>query len=182
MPFYPLRDVATTRKRAGWVDLRVAESFEGIGWTGAAHMSDGFMRLLGLASIPEFSSSASTVLLDEVEDGIEPHILPDFIKLIARESNVQLVLTSHSPVLVNGFNPGQIAFVARRQDGCAVAASFNSLKPLVDGLEYLGAGEVWAITDMGRIGELVGQASAAAMPTPKRTIEAVHVKEFMELT
>jgi predicted ATPase len=41
------------------------------------------------------------VLLDEVEDGIDPHILPRFIGMIARESKVQLIVTSHSPVLVN---------------------------------------------------------------------------------
>jgi predicted ATPase len=181
MRFYPLRNLETTRRRAGWIDIQVAEAFESIGWTGAAHMSDGFLRLLGLASIPEFGASASTVLLDEVEDGIEPHILPDFISMIARESRVQLVLTSHSPVLVNAFDPDQIAFVARGQDGGTVAASFRSLTPLMDGLEYLGAGEVWTITDMARIGELVVEASSALPPEANQTTGPTQVKAFMGL-
>jgi predicted ATPase len=182
MPFYPLRNVETTRKRAGWVDLQVAEMFDGIGRTSAAHMSDGFMRLLGLASIPEFGETASTVLLDEVEDGIDPHILPRFIGMIARESKVQLIVTSHSPVLVNGFDPAQIAFVARRPDGRTVGAPFDSLKPLVEGLDYFGAGEVWANTDMNRIGDLVREAHEALPPEPDQTSTLDQVKAFMGLS
>jgi hypothetical protein len=144
-------------------------------------MSDGFLRLLGLASIPEFGPAASTVLLDEVEDGIEPHILPAFISMIARESRVQLVLTSHSPVLVNAFDPEQIAFVTRRQDGGTVSASFRSLTPLMDGLEYFGAGEVWTITDMARISELAVEASSALPPEPNQTTGPTQVKAFMGL-
>jgi hypothetical protein len=145
-------------------------------------MSDGFMRLLGLASIPEFGASASTVLLDEVEDGIEPHILPRFINLVARESNVQLILTSHSPVLVNGFNPAQIAFVTRRPDGCVVTASFASLESLVEGLEYFGAGEVWANTDMDRISELVRDADDRRLPEFAQSGALNQAKAFMGLS
>ncbi|MBF0395001.1 MAG: AAA family ATPase [Alphaproteobacteria bacterium] len=154
-PFYPLQGLETTRKRAGWVDLRIAEAFKGMGRIGAAHMSDGFLRLLGIASIPEFGDAASMVLLDEVEDGVDPHILPDFIRLVARESKAQLVLTSHSPVLVNAFEPDQIAFVARDEAGRSQAASFADIQPLMAGLDHFGAGEVWAMTDAKRIAELV---------------------------
>lgn len=159
--FYPVKDIETTRKRAGWVDLRVAESFEGIGKTGAAHMSDGFLRLLGLAAIPEFSG-ASTVLLDEVEDGIEPHILPRFLKAVAADVDAQLILTSHSPFLVNAMDPDQVAFVARQPDGCTVASLFTDLAPLVEGLAYFGAGEMWVNTDMAAISEWVLGARPAA--------------------
>ncbi|QQP93589.1 ATP-binding protein (plasmid) [Skermanella sp. TT6] len=180
-PYFRLQGLETTRRRAGWIDMRIAESFEDFGWMGVAHMSDGFMRLLGLAAIPEFGPSASMVLLDEVENGIEPHILPDFISMIARESNVQLVLTSHSPSLVNQFEPGQIGFLARRPDGAAVAAPFSSLEPLVNGLRYLGAGEVWTITDMNRINEMVVEASHNGPRGSNPPTGAAEVMAFMGL-
>lgn len=153
--FYPIDDVETTRKRAGWVDLKISEQYDNLGKIGAQHVSDGFMRLLGLASIPEFGSEISTVLLDEVEDGIEPHILPDFVKLIARESQSQLILTSHSPILVNSFSPENIAFCSRSNEGRTYAKSFSKLDTLVRGLDYFGPGEVWTNADMTDINRMV---------------------------
>lgn len=153
--FYPIDGFETVRKKAGWVDLRISELYQGLGRVRAQHLSDGFLRMLGLASIPEFSSVASIVLLDEVEDGIEPHILSEFISLISSESHCQLVMTSHSPVLVNNFLPTQIAFCARSEEGRTYASSFADLEVLVQGLEYFGPGEIWANTNMNKINELV---------------------------
>jgi hypothetical protein len=52
----------------------------------------------------------------------------------------------------------------------------------MEGLDYLGAGEVWTITDMARIGELVVEASNAVPPEPNQTTGPVQVKAFMGLT
>ncbi len=110
--FYPLTELDTTRKRAGWVDLRVAEAYNPARIR-AAHMSDGFMRILALCAIPEFEEDVSLVLLDEVEDGIEPHILPRLVDRISKDSSAQILMTSHSPLLVNFFEFDQICFLAR---------------------------------------------------------------------
>jgi predicted ATPase len=181
--FYPIEGLDTTRKRAGWVDLRVAERFGEVGRVAAAHMSDGFMRLLGLACIPEFSATASTVLLDEVEDGIEPHILPNFIHMISRQSNVQLILTSHSPMLVNSFEPTQIIFVARDNQGGAKVAPLSALQGFLSGLEFFGPGELWTMMEMSAINRWVLEARPTAQdsePRPRRKA-LEEVKNFMEI-
>lgn len=149
--FYPLKSLDAVKKIAGWVDLRVAENYRGLGSINATHMSDGFMRLLGLASIPEFGNEASLVLLDEIEDGIEPHILSDFVRLIAEESSAQLLLTSHSPLLVNSFESSEIVFVARNDDGRTLATRFDEISELKKSLEYYGPGEIWAHTNLETI-------------------------------
>lgn len=153
--FYPIEGIETTKKKAGWVDLRIAEGYGAIGRIGAAHMSDGFMRLLGLAAIPEMGPEVSLVLLDEVENGIEPHILPEFTDMIARETTAQIIATSHSPTLVNQFKPEQITLTARRSHGGAACAGFSELKPLMEGLEYFAPGEIWTNTAFERASELV---------------------------
>jgi len=181
--FYPIEGLDTVRKRAGWIDLRVAENFASVGRVSAAHMSDGFMRLLGLASIPEFSAAASTVLLDEVEDGIEPHILPSFVHMVSRESRVQLIFTSHSPMLLNSFEPAQIAFVARDDRGSTRVAPFASLEGFLSGLEYFGPGELWTMMEMPTINRWVLDSTPSAQdreiaPTG-RPIE--QIRNFMEV-
>ena len=108
--FYPIREILTTRKRAGWVDMRIAEEFSHLGAIGPLHASDGLLRLMALCAIPEFSPPASLVLLDEIEDGVEPHILPDIIRQIVSDSRSQFAFTSHSPILVNSFRPAEFSF------------------------------------------------------------------------
>lgn len=141
--FYPIRDLDTTRKRAGWIDMRVAEAFSLIGRIDVAHMSDGFLRILALCSIPELDE-ASLVLLDEVEDGIEPHILPGLIERIAAEAPAQLIVTSHSPLLINFFESEDVFLLARNRTGQTVGRSAAALTPFRQGEEYLGSGEIWA--------------------------------------
>lgn len=153
--FYPIEGIETTKKKAGWVDLRVAEGYAKVGRIGAAHMSDGFMRLLALAAIPEMGPEVSLVLLDEVENGIEPHILPEFIDMIARESTAQIIATSHSPTLVNQFEPEQITLTARRSSGASASAGFNEIEPLMGGLDYFAPGQIWTNTGVKRISEWV---------------------------
>lgn len=157
--FYPLESLTTTRKRAGWVDLKIAEVY-GIGNIGAAHVSDGFLRLLALAAIPEFGHRSSLVLLDEIEDGIEPHILPRIIERILEDSDCQFVMTSHSPLLINFFSPEDVALVARTSTGHSMMSRLTDLKVIQDGAEYLGGGEIWANTGLATLNDQMSQEEA----------------------
>jgi predicted ATPase len=162
--FYPIRDLDTTRKRTGWIDMRIAESFKLIGRIDVSHMSDGFLRILALCSIPEFEDD-SLVLIDEVEDGIEPHILPQLIERVAAEAPSQLVMTSHSPLLVNYFEQRQIYLLARDRSGHTVGASAASLPLFQEAEGYLGTGEIWANAAGGSIYDALPQFRA-----PRRSI------------
>lgn len=163
--FYPIKDLDTTRKRAGWIDMRVAESFSQMGRIAVDHMSDGFLRILALCAIPEFAYDGGLVLVDEVEDGIEPHILPHLIERIAAESAAQLVFTSHSPLLINFFDQDQVYVLARDETGHTVGAPATALAPFQEAEGYLGSGEIWVNT--------AGPALYQALPryrAPRRPI------------
>ncbi|OAD20309.1 SMC domain protein [Candidatus Thiomargarita nelsonii] len=145
--FYPsLKALHTTQKRAGWVDLQIGENFPNAGQIHADHISDGYLRLIALASLPELSDEINLILLDEIEDGIDPHILPDLIDNISQEQNAQLIITSHSPVLVNRFEPVAVRFMARTTTGAAISVGFNEIKEMQPDLEYQGVGEIWLHT------------------------------------
>lgn len=142
--FYPINDIDTTRKRTGWIDMKVAEAFKLMGRVDLAHMSDGFLRILALCSIPDFGEAIRLVLLDEVEDGIEPHILPHLIERVAADSSAQLVMTSHSPLLINFFEQDEIYLLARDSSGHTVGGEVARLRPFQQGGNYFGTGEIWA--------------------------------------
>lgn len=141
--FYPLEKLDTTRKRAGWVDMQLAEAYRNVGKISPTHMSDGFFRLLALCTIPEFDEPISLILLDEVEDGIEPHVLPELIRQVSEETTGQLLATSHSPHLVNMFPDECVSIVVRDSEGRTRVARPGDIGEFREGLEYLGSGEIW---------------------------------------
>lgn len=145
--FYRLDHLDTIRKRAGWIDLVLSERFKNFGTVQSAQMSDGFMRMLALCAVPELPE-ASLVLLDEVEDGIEPHVLGPLMKLVVRETKAQIVATSHSPTLANVVDIGGLRLVSRTDEGRSVAVKLDTLPAFQLGSEYLGPGERWANTEL----------------------------------
>jgi predicted ATPase len=178
--FYPLSEIDTRRKRAGWIDLRVAETYRKSGRFSAAHMSDGFMRILALCAIPELPLEVSLVLLDEVEDGVEPHILPRLIDAVTRESQAQIVMTSHSPLLVNYFEPSEIVFLSRTADGRTISASADDIDIFRTGREFLGSGEIWANASLDAIGRGVARVDQGQAQTMDQDLpEIENVIAFM---
>lgn len=176
--FYPIEDLDTTRKRTGWIDMRIAESFKLMGRIDVGHMSDGFLRILALCAIPEFEDD-SLILIDEVEDGIEPHILPRLVERISAEAPSQLIMTSHSPLLVNYFEQHQIYLLARDNLGHTVGTSASSLPLFRNAENYMGAGEVWA--------NAAGEAIYDTIPryrAPRRSISnnptPVEVRRYLQ--
>lgn len=142
--FYPaLQALHAIEKKTGWVDMQIAEHFPNANQIHVEHISDGFLRLIAIASLPELSHQISLILLDEIEDGIDPHILPDLIKNISQEQNAQWIITSHSPVLVNRFDPVEVRFLTRADSGETLSIGFDEIKEIQQDLEYIGVGEIW---------------------------------------
>ena len=151
-PFYPaLQALDTIQNKAGWIDIQIAEHFPNAHQIHAGHISDGSLRLIALASLPELNHPISLILIDEIEDGLDPHILPDFIDSISQEQNTQWVMTSHSPVLVNRFGPEQVHFLTRAETGETLSIRFDEIKEIQADLEYQGAGEIWFHTSNSTI-------------------------------
>ncbi|MEN8221045.1 MAG: AAA family ATPase [Pseudomonadota bacterium] len=153
-----LKALHTIQKSAGWINLQIAENFPNSHDIPAEHISDGYLRLITLASLPELDDKISLILIDEIEDGLEPHILPDLIENIHQEQLAQLIMTSHSPVLVNRFQAEQIHFVARNTNGAAISVGFDEINEIQKDFEYQGAGEIWFHTSSNTLEQWVRDA------------------------
>lgn len=145
--FIPLSNLDTVRRRAGWIDLILNERFQDFGAVASTHMSDGFMRVLALCALPELPD-VTLILLDEVEDGIEPHILGRLISLIVEETRAQIIATSHSPILANVVGANGLRLISRTQYGRTVAAEVDEMPAFNLGTEFFGPGELWTNTDL----------------------------------
>lgn len=148
--FYPLADLDTVRKKSGWIDLVLAEAYRGMGKIQSGHMSDGFMRVLAFCAIPEMRD-VSMILLDEVEDGIQPHILGPLIELMSAETPAQIIATTHSPLLANVVGTSKLRLLTRSTEGRTIATAVERLPVFQMGNEFFGPGELWANTELSVI-------------------------------
>jgi predicted ATPase len=115
------------------------------------HISDGLLRIIAFIVImleteKTYFVSESMVLLDEIEDGINPYLTEKIILLLREfvlKSGRQLILTTHSPVMLNDFKPEEIVFLWKDKNGSVHARNFFDTKKMREALDFLNPGEIW---------------------------------------
>jgi len=157
-------ETSTETKKPGWVDLFFSESFaETKTKIKATHISDGILRLLALiaTSLPDeekpYTQTSLTkneviipdsgfLLLDEIEDGINPYLIGKVISMLRTlisDANKQVIVTTHSPVMVNHFDPNEIVFMLRNGKGQIESKKMFESEEMQDTLDCFNPGEVW---------------------------------------
>ena len=105
-----------------------------------AQMSDGTLRVLGLLTALYQEPRPSVIALEEPEQTINPGILPviaDSIKEVSRRT--QVLVTTHSPHLLDQFKPDQIRSVELENDRtCLSSVSASQVSAVRDKLFTLG--------------------------------------------
>jgi predicted ATPase len=93
----------------------------------ASDVSDGILHLVGLAAHAVVAEPGSLLLIEEPEAAVHPRRLAQYVDLlrtIVEEYRCQVVLATHSPVLVRAFKdePEAIVHFDRGEDGTRVRA------------------------------------------------------------
>ena len=90
----------------------------------------GTRRLLAVAMQREAASQAGLTIVDEFEQGLEPHRIRRLLRVLrgrAPESQqlaqAQLVLTTHSPTVLSELEPAEVAVTRRAADGTVTVRS-----------------------------------------------------------
>lgn len=157
--FYPIGGIHLKKKRAGWIEMSITDAL-GNFQVNSNHVSDGVLRMIAFAALPEAKGQFSIVLIDEVEDGIEPHHLKDFVKDFRSQIQCQVLATSHSPVIANFANACEVKMVWRNADANIFAIPVADLDVFKD--EYLGIGEAWINTSNKAIGRNIEKVREAS--------------------
>jgi hypothetical protein len=66
-------------------------------------LSDGTLRFLGMLVALRTAASGSVFLVEEIDGGLHParlHVLVEFLEALARERRIQIIATTHSPVML----------------------------------------------------------------------------------
>jgi predicted ATPase len=158
----------------GKIELFASEQFKNASpKINADHISDGLLRIIAFAAIsiqtkneenikasPFYSETlhrelvTGMILLDEIEDGINPYLAEkttELLKSVVKQSNRQIIITTHSPILVNRIEPDDIIFLWKSDDGTVHCKHMFSTDEMRDTLEFLNPGEAWLNYDKDEI-------------------------------
>lgn len=149
--FYPaLVDFKVTNLRAGWKRLSIIEQFGDHRMeTDDSHINDGLLRIL--AVLAQTRSDRSLVLLDEIENGINPEIVERLVDTLV-SSPQQIIVTTHSPMILNYLNDETarqaVQFVYKSPQGLTNVRRFFALPRINEKLAFMGPGEAFVDTNL----------------------------------
>lgn len=108
LPEQDIRDIDFLETPRSEVMLSLEESFGGCSQAReAALLSDGTLRVLAVAAAVLSAPPGSLVVIEEIDNGVHPsraETLLDNIQKAARERNLRVLLTTHSPALMDALS------------------------------------------------------------------------------
>ena len=147
--FYPLAREVTVRILGGTVQVNVQE--KGLrDPVPATRLSDGLLRYMALLSILCHPSPPPLVCLEEPELGLHPDALGNLAELLIEASHrTQLIVTTHSDILVSAFSEVPEAVLVCERDEAGTHLRRLEREPLAAWLERYTLGELWLKGEIG---------------------------------
>lgn len=113
----------------------------------ATAMSDGTLLTLGLLTLLYGSEeSAELFLLDDIEQELHPlaqRRLVNLVKEFAKKHHRQIILTSHSPYIVDELEAENIWVMTTDKEGISHCKRLSDHPDIEHGLSVLTTGEIW---------------------------------------
>jgi predicted ATPase len=145
--------------RSGWKSLSVQEQFgDTIVKTEARHVADGFLRML--AVFAQLSKEQSFLLLDEIENGINPELIEFLVDELVG-AIPQVLITTHSPMVLNYLEDDiaieGVIYIYKSKNGATQAIRLFDIPAMREKLTVMGAGEVYEDTLLTQLNdEIIG--------------------------
>lgn len=148
---YPhLSELHFKRTGFGWTSLEVTERWGNeVARFNARQVSDGLLRLLAVAAMHELPVPPSVLLLDEIENGLHPHLMQGLVGMLhgfvdAAPGQRQVLVTTHSPIAVNfARSAAEVVIVTRERKGRVQVTPMSEAKAYEDLREHFDLGELW---------------------------------------
>ena len=146
-----LADIRTAFTEDRRVSLRFVEDGVGRPWT-ADEVSDGTIQTLAMLAAL-FDPRTRFVTFEEPENSVHPWILRNFIEA-CRAADKQVLITTHSPTLINRLEPSEVVVVARDR-GETSARPLLDLDPDAERVWSEGHALLFEILDTGSVPQAV---------------------------
>jgi predicted ATPase len=112
-------------------------------------VSDGAVLSLAYLTLAK-KSGHGILLIEEPENGVHHAALDrivDVLKRISASSDTQVILTTHSPYLLDLVEPEQVKVFSKQQDGTVEARTMSDHQEVRDMTKHFMSGTIW--TELG---------------------------------
>jgi predicted ATPase len=109
----------------------------------ASHVSEGLLYYLAFAVLPDVDPTA-LVLVEEPENGLHPARIADVVRVLREVSKTrQVLLATHSPLVVNELAPEEVSVVTRVEPMGTQATLIKDTPGFAERSEVYALGELW---------------------------------------
>jgi predicted ATPase len=102
--------------------------------------------------------------VDEPENGIHPKRLQDVIRilreLVKAQTHSQVILTTHSPYVVDLFHPEEVTLCRRLEDGSVSVHRLSESQSVREQLDVFTLGEIWSAEGDDSLAKTASEAGA----------------------
>lgn len=141
------REVPFDTEDAVFGDELLFDTVAGRGIPGSAQ-SEGTLLVLGVLTALSLPTRPRVVLLDDVETGLHPaaqrQLMRVLRQLTKQDPGLQLILTTHSPYILDALEPAEVWVLGRSDDGFAAAKRLADNPRADEALRILTTGEFWS--------------------------------------
>ena len=116
----------------------------------ATRLSDGTLRYLCLLAVLCHPQPPPLVCIEEPELGLHPDLLPGLADLLVEASHhMQLIVTTHSDVLVDGLTSTPEAVIVCEKEAGTTRMTRHTSSDLAKWLKEYGLGQLWRSGEIG---------------------------------
>jgi predicted ATPase len=109
----------------------------------AAGMSEGMLYWLAFAIIESLEPQA-ILLIEEPENGLHPSRIVDVMRIFREVSaRTQIVLATHSPLVINELKPEEVTIVTRTPEAGTICTPMTATKNFAERSKVYALGELW---------------------------------------
>jgi predicted ATPase len=113
----------------------------------ASQVSDGMLLVLAYLTVLHLPRPPRILLVEEPENGVHPKRLRDVLAilrdLVAEQNRSQVLLTTHSPYVVDQFGPDEVTLCQKAADGSVAVRLLSESETVREQLDIFTLGEIW---------------------------------------
>lgn len=112
-------------------------------FVGADFMSEGMLYYLAFAALPHLEPAA-VVLIEEPENGLHPARIREVIQMLREVAKTtQIVLATHSPLVINELQPDEVTVLTRKPEEGTRGMLLRDTPNFAERSKVYALGELW---------------------------------------
>jgi predicted ATPase len=113
----------------------------------ASQSSDGMLLVLAYLALLHSPTPPRVLLIEEPENGIHPKRLQEVLailrQLVSEQQHTQIILTTHSPYVLDSFQPDEVTLCRKNPGGAVSVHPLSESKTVSEQIDLFSLGEIW---------------------------------------